>query len=183
VLRPVAAERLIQPFQQPERVIGFFNTYRQTYPVSREVLRDIAGQFHNWVENRSQKWGVPIVEAPESRRDKFLDPFFRKAKPNQVVAIIKRREPARIMIAIGNKKDDCWHLQMAQRWVVQYNFYLNDARWGRMFVRRPAASIVYSLPKPNSAITSSSAGALPWTLWENGCSTPIEPSVNPTKSP
>ncbi len=24
---------------------------------------------------------------------------------------------------------------MAQRWVTQYNFYLNDARWGRMFVR------------------------------------------------
>ena len=26
---------LIQPFQQPERVVGFFNTYRQQYPVSR----------------------------------------------------------------------------------------------------------------------------------------------------
>ena len=38
---------LIQPFQQPERVIGFFNTYRQTYPVSRDVLRDNAGQFQN----------------------------------------------------------------------------------------------------------------------------------------
>ena len=24
---------LIQPFQQPERVVGFFNTYRQLYPV------------------------------------------------------------------------------------------------------------------------------------------------------
>src|SRR5262245_49749692 len=47
---------LIQPFQQPERVIGFFNTYRQLYPV-------------------------------------------------------------------------------AQRWVVQYNFYINDRNWGRMFVR------------------------------------------------
>ena len=23
---------LIQPFQQPERVVGFFNTYRQQYP-------------------------------------------------------------------------------------------------------------------------------------------------------
>ena len=23
---------LIQPFQQPERVVGFFNTYRQLYP-------------------------------------------------------------------------------------------------------------------------------------------------------
>jgi hypothetical protein len=26
---------LIQPFQQPERVVGFFNTYRQLYPVDR----------------------------------------------------------------------------------------------------------------------------------------------------
>jgi hypothetical protein len=25
---------LIQPFQQPERVLGFFNTYRQLYPVT-----------------------------------------------------------------------------------------------------------------------------------------------------
>ena len=95
---------LIQPFQQPERVIGFFNTYRQQYPVSRDVLRDIAEQFQNWVVNRSQKWGAPILEAPEDRRDKFLDPYFRKAKPNQVVAIVKGREPARIMIAIGNKR-------------------------------------------------------------------------------
>ena len=31
---------LIQPFQQPERVVGFFNTYRQLYPVSRHTLRD-----------------------------------------------------------------------------------------------------------------------------------------------
>jgi DNA-binding transcriptional ArsR family regulator len=79
--------------------------------------------------------GCPILEAPEDRRDKFMDPYFWKAKPNQVVAIIKGREPARIMIAIGNKKDDRWHLQIAQRWIVQYNFYVNDEHWGRMFVR------------------------------------------------
>jgi len=126
---------LIQPFQQPERVIGFFNFYRQQYPVSRDVLRDIATQFQNWVVNRSQKWDVPILEAPESRRDEFIKPYFRKAKPDTVVAIVKGREPARIMIAIGNKKDDRWHLQIAQRWVVQYNFYVNDKRWGPMFVR------------------------------------------------
>src|SRR5438874_550825 len=126
---------LIQPFQQPERVIGFFNSYRQQYPVSRDVLRETASQFQNWVVNRSQKWGAPILEAPADRRDKFLDPYFRKAKPNQVVAIVKDREPARIMIAIGNRKDNRWHLQIAQRWVMQYNFYVNDERWGRMFVR------------------------------------------------
>ena len=40
---------LIQPFQQPERVIGFFGSYRQVYPVSREVLRGAAEQFQRWV--------------------------------------------------------------------------------------------------------------------------------------
>jgi hypothetical protein len=33
---------LIQPFQQPERVVGFFNSYRELYPVRRQVLRGIA---------------------------------------------------------------------------------------------------------------------------------------------
>src|SRR3984893_13739322 len=54
---------LIQPFQQPERVVGFFNT------------------------------------------------------------------------SIGDKIANRWHLQIANRWVVQYNFYINDRHWGRMFVR------------------------------------------------
>jgi hypothetical protein len=39
------------------------------------------------------------------------------------------------MIAIGDKTANRWHLQFAQRWVVQYNVYINDSRWGRMFVR------------------------------------------------
>src|SRR6266851_2110862 len=126
---------VIQPFQQPERVVGFFGTYRNLYPVSRDVLREIAEQFHNWVQNRSQKWDAPILEAPEGRRDDFVESYFRHAKPDQVVLILKAREPARILTAIGNKKDNRWHLQLAQRWVMQYNFYVNDRSWGRMFVR------------------------------------------------
>ena len=73
------------------------------------------------------------MEAPAGRRDAFVEPYFRRAKPDQVVVIVKGREPARILTAIG--KDDRWHLQYARRWVIQYNFYLNDAEWGRMFVR------------------------------------------------
>jgi hypothetical protein len=124
---------LIQPFQQPERVVGFFNTYRHLYPVSRPVLRDIAAQYQGWVTAQAKVWGAPIVEAPTSRRDKFVDPYFRRPTPDQVVVIVKGREPARILTAIG--KDDRWHLQYAQRWINQYNFYLHDAEWGRMFVR------------------------------------------------
>ena len=44
---------LIQPFQQEQRVVGFFNRYRDLYPVSRDVL-----------DNRSQYPGG----SPKSRR-------------------------------------------------------------------------------------------------------------------
>jgi len=125
----------IQPFQQEQRVVGFFTEYRNLYPVSRDVLRDIATQFHNWTKNRSQKWNVPILEAPDGRRDEFVEPYFKHAKADAVVCIIKAREPARILTAIGNKKENRWHLELKQRWVEQYNFYINDGEWGRMFVR------------------------------------------------
>src|ERR1700686_3399068 len=99
---------LIQPFQQPERVVGFFNTYRELYPVSKAVLRDIATQYKHWVSARAEQWGAPIVEAPTGdRRDKFVDPYFRRAEPDHVGVILKAREPARILVAIG--KDDRWH--------------------------------------------------------------------------
>jgi len=125
---------VIQPFQQPERVVGFFNTYRELYPVSRAVLRDIATQYQRWVTARATVWRAPLVTAPaEQRRDRFVDPYFRRAQPDQVVVILKAREPARILTAIG--KDDRWHLEYKRRWPEQYNFYVCDAEWGRLFVR------------------------------------------------
>jgi hypothetical protein len=36
--------------------------------------------------------------------------------------VLKARGPARIMTAIGNRAANRWHLQFAERWVVQYNF-------------------------------------------------------------
>ena len=131
---------LIQPFQQPERVLGFFNAYREGTRVTRSCLTGIADQFQNWVHNRSEKWGAPILEPPEGndddgRRDKFVLDYFQDAQANQVVAILKAREPARILVAIGGKDNDCPHLEYKQRWVNQYNFYVNDKEWCRIFVR------------------------------------------------
>jgi len=116
-------------------VVGFFGGYRKQHPVSRNLLRGIAEQIQSWVQNRSHKWGAPIVEAPAGRRDEFVAPYFRRAKPDQVVVILKAREPARIMIAVGDRHHNRWHLQVAKRWIAQYNFYVNDRHWGRMFVR------------------------------------------------
>src|ERR1700736_1575335 len=127
---------LIQPFQQGERALGFFWTYRHIYPVSRDVLHDVSNQYHNWVVNRSLKWDVPIRKAPEEeRRDDFVARYFEHAQPNEIVAILKAREPARIMVSIAKKSDQQGHLEIKQRWVDQYNFYVNDEHWGRMFVR------------------------------------------------
>src|SRR5262245_56152386 len=126
---------LIQPFQQPERVVGFFNTYRQLYPVSRNTLRGIADQFQQWLKGWAEKRKVPVLDSPNGRRDDFVDPYFRGANPDAIVVILKAREPARIMTAVGDSKTNRWHLQTANRWVVQYNFYINDRQWGRMFVR------------------------------------------------
>ena len=69
---------LIQPFQQPERVIGFFNAYREGERVTRNKLREVAEQYQNWVKNRSEKWGAPIIEAPATRRDEFVDAYFKR---------------------------------------------------------------------------------------------------------
>ena len=126
---------LIQPFQRPERVVGFFDTYRKLYPVCRDTLRGIADRFQFWLHPWAAKRNIPILDAPKGRRDEFVEPYFKGAKPDEVVVVLKAREPARIMIAIGDKAINRWHLQFAERWVVQYNFYVNDQRWGRMFVR------------------------------------------------
>jgi hypothetical protein len=123
----------IQSFLQGARAQGFFWVYRKIYPVSRNVLREVARQYHNWVEHSAQKWEVEIVNDPKGRRDEFVEPYFQKAQPDQVVVIIQAREPAGIMTAVGAGQK--WHLETKYRWVKQYNFYLQDSEWGPMFVR------------------------------------------------
>ena len=92
---------LIQPFQQPERVIGFFNAYREGERVTRNRLRDIAQQFQNWVKNRCQRWGAPILDVPAGRRDDFVDPYFNHAKKDEVAAIRKRAKAAGFLTPVG----------------------------------------------------------------------------------
>jgi hypothetical protein len=53
-----------------------------------------------------------------SRWDGFVDPYFRRAKADSVVTILKARDPARIMTAIGDSQTNGSHLQIANRWVV-----------------------------------------------------------------
>ena len=82
---------------------------------------------------------MKIVEDPRGRRDEFVEPYFQKAQPDQVMAIIKAREPAGIMTAVGTGQK--WHLETKYRWV-QPGFFismLHDcARLGNVFRQRKA---------------------------------------------
>jgi hypothetical protein len=123
---------MVQPFLQPERVVGFFSQNRQIFPVTRQVLGGISEQYHHWVEAHAQAWKAPLEENPPGRRDDFVRPWFSGARSDRIVGIIKAREPAWILTSVG--KQSC-HLEMKQRWVKQYSFYINDREWGKMFVR------------------------------------------------
>jgi hypothetical protein len=58
--------------------------YRDGKRVTRHSLTGIAGQFLYWLKNRSQKWGAPIVEAPEEeRRDDFVHKYLKDAAARQ----------------------------------------------------------------------------------------------------
>src|SRR5262245_51731811 len=84
---------LIQPFQQPQRVVCFFNSYRRLYPSTRQLLYGIADHFQKWLKGSTENAKVPMVDAPKGRRDEFVDPYFKRAKPDAIVVVLKAGEP------------------------------------------------------------------------------------------
>jgi hypothetical protein len=91
--------------------LQFFNTYRHLQSVET-FLRNIAGQFQNRVKNRSESSGAPILEAPQRTARRLRRSLLSKNKTRPSRRYPEAREPARILIAIGNKKDNRWHLQI-----------------------------------------------------------------------
>lgn len=54
-----------------------------------------------WAREQVQSSQCPLLEDPEERRDKLMERYFASEQPDQIVGIIKAREPARIMTAVG----------------------------------------------------------------------------------
>jgi len=114
---------------EPTAAQGFFSYHRHMYPVTRKLLHDISERYHQWVENQARQWKVPILEDPEGRREDIVAPYFTHAKADRMVAIIKAREPAHILVSIGGRESRGCHLERNRRWVMQYNFYLKIESW------------------------------------------------------
>ena len=119
---------LIQPFQQPERVMGFFNACREGVRVTRNLLREIGQAVPRTGWRTARGSGV----RPSSRRppaDAMSLSLPISSTPGRIrwSPFLKAREPARIMTAIGSGVR--WHLQIAWRWVLQDSVYLCDRHW------------------------------------------------------
>jgi hypothetical protein len=84
---------LIQPFQQPERVIGFFKCLSWRAGDAKPSRRYLPA-ISELGQEPLPEMGRPILDAPEGRRDDFVDPYFKQAMIDEVVVILKAREPA-----------------------------------------------------------------------------------------
>jgi hypothetical protein len=127
---------VVQLLQIPVNVVCFFRDQRGE-DVDRAVLGRIARQYHHWVEQYAAQHQIDIVrpeDFEEERREHWIDRYFpNRAEPLGVGVILKSREGARLAIAEKAKVKP--HIDLKNRFVEQYYFYLNDPEFGRAFFR------------------------------------------------
>ena len=123
----------IPAFMDPARAMGFFSQRRGLFPVHKNHLVKISADYEKWMREQIQSERCPLLEDPGDR-DQFMERYFATAQPDQIVGIIKAREPGKILTALGHPGKST-HLESKLRWVNQYNYYIQDRDFGPMFVR------------------------------------------------
>jgi hypothetical protein len=108
---------VVQLLQIPVNVVCFFRDQRGE-DVDRSVLGRVARHY----------------DFQDERRENWTDDYFHnRAEPFGVGVILKSREGARIAGADKGKIKP--HIDLKNRFVEQYYFYLNDPEFGRAFFR------------------------------------------------
>jgi hypothetical protein len=126
----------VQLLQIPANIVCFFRDQRQR-AVDRNLFRALSGHYHDWVERYAAQHHIAVVR-PEAfedeRREQWLEGYFqqRQGQPG-IAVIVKSRENARIAVAQGTSGKP--HIELRNRFVEQYYFYLDDPEFGRAFFR------------------------------------------------
>jgi hypothetical protein len=130
----------IPQFQHEARIgtiVWFLRQQRHIEKFSRACFSRIAGDYHSWLCKYAANANIPIVEPDstrreDSRREDFVEPYFRDLGNREGIAVIlKAREPERIVSHFVKTNN----IELTRRWVNLYNFYINDANCGRLFIR------------------------------------------------
>jgi hypothetical protein len=125
---------VIQVLQNPACVVGFLKEKRQAARVTPAYFKAISTDYHHFVLALAEKHHVQIVPPPKGvRREEWVEPFYQQLQGQSGIAVIlKSRENARVAVSFPRQGD---HVELLNRFVHQYYFYLQDRDFGRMFLR------------------------------------------------
>jgi hypothetical protein len=124
----------IPAFLSMGHVVRFLKDQRGAERLNPAFFKMLSGDYHAWVEEQAEQAGIPLLDAPKDpnvRRHDWVQPYYQRLGDQPGTAVIlKARERARVIVSSGN----C-HLDIADRFVNLYYFYLRDPRCGRLFLR------------------------------------------------
>jgi hypothetical protein len=117
-------------------LVGLLTRCHGVQAISRAYLRSVSQEYHRFVQSLAERETVPIVTPPKGvRRDEWVAPFYRRLHGRPGIAVIlKSREAARIAVSYATRSGG-HHIELYQRFVQQYYFYIQDAEFGRLFIR------------------------------------------------
>jgi hypothetical protein len=115
-------------------IVSFLRDRRQARLVTPKYLRQISGQYHQWLEEHAQQNGLAIVEPPRDiRRDEWVEPSYcRLGVQSGVASVLRCRERARVAVCYPKQ---AYQIEQTWRFVNLYYFYLQDAQLGRFWLR------------------------------------------------
>jgi hypothetical protein len=125
---------VIQVLQNPACLVGFLREKRQATQVTPAYFKAISTDYHHFVQALADQRHVEIVQPPKGvRREEWVEPYSQKLQGQNVIAVIlKSRENARVAVSFPRQGN---HVELCNRFVQQYYFYLQDRDFGRMFLR------------------------------------------------
>ncbi len=125
---------IIQVLQYPASVVGFLRDKRQASALTPSYFKSISTDYHHFVQTLAQERGIAIVEPPKDiRREDWVEPFYQHLRGSPGIAVIlKSRENARVAVSFPKQGN---HIELCNRFVWQYYFYMQDKDFGRMFLR------------------------------------------------
>jgi hypothetical protein len=117
-------------------LVGLLTKTRNVPAISRAYLKSVSEEYHAKVKSLANEKNIPIVQPPKGvRREEWVEPYYRRLHGQAGIAVIlKNREAARIVVSYPTKSGG-HHLELLQRFVDQYYFYIQDADFGKMFLR------------------------------------------------
>jgi hypothetical protein len=125
---------VIQVLQNPACVVGFLKEKRLAARVTPAYFKVISTDYHHFVQAFAERRHVEILVPPMGvRREEWVEPFCQRLQGQAGMAVIlKARENARVAVAFPRQGD---HVELLNRFIQQYYFYIQDRDFGRMFVR------------------------------------------------